>query len=204
MNYAEYQEKMKDVPVTEGLNYRPAWAWLHPERIPQAVHSLPNRCFEMVIRIPSSVENKWGRRVPVVTVFRTAFRNNIYVTDILLPSGIAYLPDGAFAGCRNLRAITIPRKIRRIGPGTFDRCTALEDVYYEGTPEEWDRIDIVHEKHEIEFGRLVPGSPVEEVTAERRIHIPGNDALFTANIHFYCTPVEPAVEAFKVSMHRPV
>ena len=109
------------------------------------------------------------------------------MTDIILPSGIDHLPDGgAFAGCRNLKRITIPRRISYIGPGTFEGCDSLEDVYYEGTPEEWKKVSIVCKKHEIEFGPLIPGSPVETVTAERYVHIPGNEALFRANIHFRC------------------
>ena len=62
----------------------------------------------------------------------------------------------------------------------------LEDVYYEGTMEEWKSIDIVHDRHEIEFGDLIPGSPLQEIKAERLMHVPGNDALFMANIHFRC------------------
>ena len=199
MTFQEYQKLLSDIPYTSGLDYRPAYMWVHPERLPQGLFSL-NGCEDRVIRIPPHVENKYGKMVPVVTIFKNAFRNNEAVTDIILPSGIGHFPDGAFAGCRNLKRITIPKKITYIGPGTFDRCLSLEDVYYEGSPEEWDRIGIVHEKHEIEFGALTPGSPVEKVIAERRVHIPGNDALFTANIHFYCAVDQSARFEFGVYM----
>ena len=70
--------------------------------------------------------------------------------------------------------------------GTFAGCKQLEDVYFEGTMEEWNRIHIIHHKHEVEFGQLIPGTPVQEVKAERMIFIPGNEAIFSANIHFLC------------------
>ena len=199
MTFQEYKKLLSDIPYTSGLDYRPAYIWAHTERLPQGLFSL-NGCADRTIRIPPNVENRCGKMVPVVTIFKNAFRNNEAVTDIILPSGIGHLPDGAFAGCRKLRRITIPQKITYIGPGTFDRCLSLEDVYYEGSPEEWDRIGIVHEKHEIEFGALTPGSPVEKVIAERRIHIPGNDALFTANIHFYCAIDQSARSEFGIYM----
>ena len=65
-------------------------------------------------------------------------------------------------------------------------CDNLEDVYFEGSMEEWRKINIVHDKHEIEFGKLISGTPVHEIKAERLLHVPGNDALLTANIHFHC------------------
>ena len=52
--------------------------------------------------------------------------------------------------------------------------------------EEWKKINIVHQKHEIEFGKLIPGTPVHEIQSERMLNIPGNEALFSANVHFRC------------------
>lgn len=46
-------------------------------------------------------------------------------------------------------------------------ASQLEDVYFEGTMEEWNRINIIHHKYEVEFGQLIPGTPVQEVKAER-------------------------------------
>ncbi len=200
MTFQEYRKMLEGVPYTAGLEYRPAYMWLHRELLPLGLWALQG-CRDNIIRIPPMVENTYGRRVPVITVFRNAFRGNETVTDILLPSGVDRLPDGgAFAGCKNLKRITIPRGIDYIGPGTFDGCSSLEDVYYEGTPEEWNRIHIVSRKHEIEFGALVPGSPVESVTAERLVHIPGNDALLTANIHFRCDPGTGVSARFNIYM----
>ncbi|MCR5627721.1 MAG: hypothetical protein K6F99_10405 [Lachnospiraceae bacterium] len=54
--------------------------------------------------------------------------------------------------------------------------------------EDWKTIDIVTEKHEIDFGDFIPGSPVSEIEDERLVHIPGNDALYRATIHFCCDP----------------
>lgn len=183
--FKDFKQQIENVPYTQDIDYRPAVMWLHPERLPKAVYSLQG-CRDSIIRIPPKMTNSWDRQVPVIAICRNAFQGNEIVTDILLPYSISSIAAGAFAGCRNLQRITIPKAVRYIKEGTFDGCTSLEDVYYEGSPEEWDQLHIVHEQHEIEFGPLIPGSPVDQVSAERRIHIPGNDPLLLANIHFYC------------------
>lgn len=191
MNHTEFLDRIRMVPEYSGIKYSPAFMWPRSERMPLAAVSLPvpeTDVYGTVIRMPRKVCNWYKREVSVISIAPNLFRGNEAVTDIVLPSGLRSIPDGAFAGCTSLERITIPRMIRYIGPGTFLGCSSLADVYYEGTPEEWDKIRIVHEKHEIEFGDLIPGSPVQQVKAERRIHIPGNDALLTANIHFHCIP----------------
>ncbi len=206
VTYSEYCEIIRGIPETQDIHYAPAYLW-PTVNVPRTAVSLngdrgtvftpekdgAGRSGEagregLAVRLPRRIQTSQGIFVPVVSIAAGLFRGNTDVTDILLPASIQYLPDGAFAGCTNLRRITLPGQISYIGPGTFAGCGSLEDVYYEGTPEEWDRIKIVQYKHEVEFGSLVPGTPVQKVTAERRVHIPGNEPLLAANIHFHCAP----------------
>jgi len=185
MNFAEYKEMIEKVPYTDTLEYRPAVMWLHPERLPVGVISLGNTD-RGIIKIPGRVTSRAGIKVPVIAIGKNAFSGRSGLTDIVLPQSIERLPEGAFKGCSGLKRITIPRNITVIKEGTFAGCDQLEDVYYEGTAEEWESIDIAYRRHEIEFGGLIPGTPINEVKAERMLHIPGNEALFTADIHFCC------------------
>ena len=51
--------------------------------------------------------------------------------------------DGsAFEGCSSLKSITIPVAVTSIGDWAFDGCTALTDVYFTGTEEQWNAIQI--------------------------------------------------------------
>ena len=129
--------------------------------------------------------NRYGRNVPVITFSRQAFSGKSNITDIVLSQSIERFPKGAFEGCTGLKRITVPRKVKVIKEGTFTGCKQLEDVYFEGTMEEWNRINIIHHKHEVEFGQLIPGTPVQEVKAERMIFIPGNEAIFRQIFIFY-------------------
>ncbi len=185
MTYSEYCTAMKEEEIPEELEFVQAILWLHPYKLPLGLYSLGNSS-RRIIKVPRIAVNRYGNTVPVIYIAKDTFAGNGTVTDIILPSSIERLPKGAFAGCSGLRNITIPTRARFIAEKTFDGCISLENVYYEGTEEEWDMITVIHERHEIDFGECIPGTPVQETIAERRIHIPGNDALFSANIHFKC------------------
>ena len=190
MNYLEYAEKIKSIPYPEKLKYHIAVMWLHPERLPLCVISLGDEILP-VVKIPHEAVNNaydlgYNYTVPVIAVSKDLFRGREDITDIVLPSTIQWLSEKAFSGCRNLRRITIPKKIRIIRRGTFDGCENLTDIYYEGSREEWEQIKIVHQKSECELGALIPGTPVQQIVSERMMHIPGNEPLFSANVHFRC------------------
>ena len=185
MKYPEYTNLVKNVPYTDTLEYKFAIMWLHPDILPLGVCSV-GEVQSGIVKIPGEIVNRYGRTVPVIAIGSGAFVKREDITDIILPSGIQRIAQGAFFGCINLKRITIPKNIKRISEATFAGCNNLEDIYYEGTMDDWKKLEIVHQKHEIEFGKLIPGTPVYEVKSESQIHIPGNDALLTANIHFQC------------------
>ena len=190
MKFTDYMDSVKDVPVSDKLKYTIAVMWLHPGRLPLGVVALGDETMP-VIKIPARARNTFGHEgekhiVPVIAFSGKAFRGRTHITDIILPSSIGGFPAGAFADCENLRNITIPKRVGIIRQDTFAGCTNLENIYYEGSPEDWKKIRIVHQKHEVEFGKTFPGTPVHRIESERWMHIPGNDPLFSANIHFNC------------------
>ena len=186
LNFVEYKSVIEDTPYTDSLKYKPVVFWVHSEHLPLGLVSVGENV-SGIVKIPDHIVNKAGCRVPVIAINKNAFAGHDRITDIVLPSGIERIPAGAFSGCSGLRRITIPRKIKTIQEGAFAGCDNLEDVYYEGTREEWKNVKIVHQKHEIEFGEFIPGTPVQRIKAERLVHIPGNEALLKANIHFHCS-----------------
>ena len=185
MNYCEYMESISGVPVSGMLQYEPAFIWVNSYRLPVRLCSLGNEKMP-VVKVPSAIDRGRGHIVPVISFSRETFKEKAFITDIVLPSTIENIPAEAFAGCVNLRNITIPKKVTIIKKGTFAGCTNLQNVYYEGTFEDWKKINIVHYLHEVEFGDLVPGTPVQRAMSERIEIIPGNEALFTANIYLKC------------------
>ena len=190
MKFTDYMDSVKDVPVSDKLEYTIAVMWLHPGRLPLGVVTLGAETMP-VIKIPARALNTFGYEgekhiVPVISFSKKAFRGRTHITDIILPSSVGGFPAGAFAGCENLRNLTIPKHVGIIRQDTFAGCTSLENIYYEGSPEDWKKIRIAHQKHEVEWGEMIPGTPVQKIESERWMHIPGNEPLFSANIHFNC------------------
>ena len=69
------------------------------------------------------------------------------VTDITIPAmwegyPVVAIDHEAFAYCESLTRIVIPKSIVSIGANAFKNCVNLEDVMYQGTEEEWHKIDI--------------------------------------------------------------
>lgn len=52
------------------------------------------------------------------------------------------LNKGAFSGCSGLTSITIPNSVTSIGASAFRGCAWLDKIYYQGTAEDWNKIDI--------------------------------------------------------------
>lgn len=50
--------------------------------------------------------------------------------------------SGTFYGCTSLQSVTLEKTLIRINAYVFVGCTALTDVYYAGTEEEWNAIEI--------------------------------------------------------------
>ena len=161
MVFYEYSEKIKEIAPAEGLAYHTTGFCLRPSVLPLVLVSSDGD--GEIIRVPAQVKNSFGNEVNVVAVARSAFTDNKTVTDIILPASIERIEASAFAGCEKLQNITIPKGVTRISAGTFSGCISLQNVYYEGSRADWERVEIAHDKHEIEFGTDVPGTPAATV-----------------------------------------
>lgn len=182
MYFEEFLQNV--INVTEipwDLEFKPAILWLRLDRLPVGVVSLGSSN-SSIVRLPSHVTACAGNVVPVIAVAYWLFTNRTDITDVILPTKLERLSKNAFAGCSNLKRVTIPRTVKLINEKCFDGCDSLEDIYYDGTEEEWKQIRIVHEQIlEKEPHKLGLHCQLESVI------IPGNEALFRAKIHFNCS-----------------
>lgn len=71
--------------------------------------------------------------------------NNTEITTFTVPKNIHYISDYAFSGCGNLKSIVLPKDIVDIGINSFKYCPRLTDVIYEGTKEEWSKLQRINE-----------------------------------------------------------
>ena len=77
----------------------------------------------------------------VTTIGASAFCHCDNLVSIIIPNYVTSIDNYVFSGCYNLTSIVISNVIS-IGIGAFYDCNNLDDVYYIGTQEEWNKIDI--------------------------------------------------------------
>lgn len=109
------------------------------------------------IVIPDSVDKIWV----------SAFSNCTSLAKVVIGNGATIINERAFNGCTALTSITIGSGMKTIAKNAFVNCDALTDVYYNGTEDQWNAIDIATE---------------------------GNDPLRNATIHFAQPEPQPPVE----------
>lgn len=83
----------------------------------------------------------------VVEINRHTFDGCSVLESVTLGNKVQSLGDWAFYNCTNLKSITIPVSVTKIGYFTFENCSQLESVYYKGTAEQWDSINIISGKY---------------------------------------------------------
>ena len=184
MTWAEYKEFIDRIPYNNNLEYKVHYAWIHGEKTFRADKLLfPETT---IVIIPTYVSGDNDRHYPVHAISRELFSGNKNIRDIILPSGITDIPQYAFSGCSNLERIFLPKSIRNIKESAFEGCASLKDIYYAGSQTEWDKINKTCSTHQVEYGPLIPGTPVHVVLDDKITRMPGNEALFNAVLHINC------------------
>ena len=71
-----------------------------------------------------------------------AFEGCNDLTNIIIPGSITIIDSNAFKNCISLTNINIPKSVKTISYDAFNGCSNLTDVYYEGSKEDWENIEI--------------------------------------------------------------
>lgn len=64
------------------------------------------------------------------------------LTKINIPSGVTYIKDSAFISATGLKTVVLPASVTRIENNAFYGCRSIAEIYYEGSQDQWDMIDI--------------------------------------------------------------
>lgn len=83
----------------------------------------------------------------VTDIKYSAFSWCISLKEIDLGDYVEYIEEHAFGKCKSLKSIAIPNTLRYLGKDVFDMDDDLKDIYYSGTKEEWNNIEIHPHNH---------------------------------------------------------
>lgn len=108
------------------------------------IKSIGNSSFKdcknlMSIELPETIE----------TIESCSFYNCKVLNDVILPN-ITRIESETFYGCESLAQLTIPNTVKSIGKNAFKGCEKLEQITFNGTHEQWKRI----EKSDAGFDKL--------------------------------------------------
>ena len=79
-----------------------------------------------------------------VTRARMRYGDELYIPSRLLWYDVEGITDSAFFSPTKknaaLRAVYLPKSLKRIGKDVFASCDSLEEIFFEGTEDEWNKI----------------------------------------------------------------
>lgn len=79
-------------------------------------------------------------------------QNAFYECSLLehmeIPNGVTNIGNGTFYNCSSLKSLIIPNSITAINFSAFFGCSSLETIYYTGTKDQWDAININEDENE--------------------------------------------------------
>ena len=105
--------------------------------IPDNITSIPASAFSLCSNLASVT---FGNGI--IDIGESAFNACAKLTSVVLGNNVAHILSYAFSGCTGITSITIPASVTNIEGYAFSGCTGLTDVYYRGTEEQWEVINV--------------------------------------------------------------
>ncbi len=100
-----------------------------------------------IIYYPITKEDKeYSIPDSVKTVKEGAFAFCDNLEQINLPKKLECIESNAFHGCSNIKEMHIPNGVKEISVGAFYYNFSLTDVYFDGTENEWEKINFSNNK----------------------------------------------------------
>ncbi len=98
---------------------------------------------------------------------KEAFQDCESLTRIVFPGSVEYIGSWAFNRCINLKTVHIPATMKDIWSGAFLSCIKISDVYYNGTAEEWNKINFTNSNDYLLEAALHQVYPEPEATFQQ-------------------------------------
>ena len=87
-----------------------------------------------IVRIPEKIGKS-----PVATIGVSAFSDQVFLTEIIIPDTITKIEGCAFLNCTSLVKVNIPKKVRIVDAHAFSGCISLKEVVVPNSVKEISR-----------------------------------------------------------------
>ena len=120
--------------------------------------------------------------------------------DVVIPEGVTEIGESAFNECVDVVSINIPKSLAKIGEYAFYCCEELQDIYYGGTEEDWEKINIAAYNDSFKNATVHYNSKQEEYTPA--IPDETSSAKFDIDANNTTDPNEGSVEEEQLKIIR--
>ena len=77
----------------------------------------------------------------ITRIARGAFHSCTKITEIICGAGVEVIENDAMLGCESLERLHLGKSLKKIGLAAFDYCAKLNSIDYDGTEEEYGKIE---------------------------------------------------------------
>ena len=113
----------------------------------------------------------------VTTIANRAFMYCSNLTSVVIPEGVTRIESETFFMCSNLESISLPASINAVDFFAFFRCSKLTDVYYGGTEEDWQAIEIIGNGNEYLTGATLHSIPAADLVLPASLTVIESEAF---------------------------
>ena len=114
----------------------------YPKEKSGALFAIPDGVTSISVGAFADCANLISVTIPdsVVSIGDSAFSECSSLINVRILDGVIEIGYRTFYKCSRLKSITIPNSVLIIGKEAFAECTKLENVYYIGSPTDWDEV----------------------------------------------------------------
>lgn len=143
---------LTSITIPDSVTYIGDSAFAHCESLASIKVDDDNKVYDSRNNCNAIIETETNRLIAgckstsipdsVTSIGFYAFLGCTSLTSITIPDSVTIIGDNAFSSCYNLTSITISDSVTIISFHAFSYCKSLTDVYYSGTEEQWNNINI--------------------------------------------------------------